>query len=58
MLDYLHNAGYSKTYNEFREEAPEMVGPYTICASSGNTDHRISSSTISLLTLHLQRVGC
>ena len=29
MLDYLHNAGYSKTYNEFREEAPELVGPYT-----------------------------
>jgi chitodextrinase len=25
MLDYLYNAGYMKTYNEFREEAPELV---------------------------------
>ncbi|KAF8164844.1 dynein regulator [Crassisporium funariophilum] len=24
MLDYLHSAGYMKTYNEFREEAPEV----------------------------------
>ena len=34
MLDYLHNAGYIKTYNEFREEAPELVGLYTDCVRS------------------------
>lgn len=25
MLDYLYNAGFMKTYNELREEAPEVV---------------------------------
>jgi hypothetical protein len=25
ILDYLHNAGFTKTFNEFREEAPELV---------------------------------
>ena len=56
MLDYLHNAGYSKTYNEFREEAPELVGSYTDLRVF-NTDRSISSRTISLLTPHLRRVG-
>lgn len=38
MLDYLHTGGYIKTYNEFREEAPELVGLYTDYVRSGNTD--------------------
>ena len=25
MLDYLYNAGFMKTFNELRVEAPEMV---------------------------------
>jgi len=25
MLDYLYNAGFMKTFNELRMEAPEMV---------------------------------
>lgn len=25
MLDYLYNAGFTKTFNEFRSEAPELV---------------------------------
>lgn len=25
MLDYLYNAGYIKTFNELRMEAPEVV---------------------------------
>jgi platelet-activating factor acetylhydrolase IB subunit alpha len=25
MLDYLYNAGFTKTFNEFRAEVPELV---------------------------------
>lgn len=25
MLDYLYNAGFTKTYDEFKAEAPELV---------------------------------
>ena len=25
MLDYLYNAGFTKTFNEFRTEVPELV---------------------------------
>jgi platelet-activating factor acetylhydrolase IB subunit alpha len=26
MLDYLHNAGFTRTFNELRAEVPELVG--------------------------------
>lgn len=57
MLDYLHNAGYIKTYNEFREEAPELVGLYTDCVRSGNTYQAYILSMILLPILRLQQVG-
>jgi hypothetical protein len=33
MLDYLYNAGYMKTFNELRSEAPEVVCMIYLSAS-------------------------
>ena len=37
MLDYLYNAGFTKTFNELRAEVPELVGsPRAIFSNSSH----------------------
>jgi hypothetical protein len=31
MLDYLATAGFTKTYDQFKEEAPDLVRINTVC---------------------------
>ena len=31
MLDYLHTAGFTKTYDQLREEAPDLVFNPPLC---------------------------
>lgn len=58
MLDYLYNAGFMKTYNEFREEAPELVRLVMAIWSIKACWHLAEESLTLYQILRLQQAGC
>lgn len=57
MLDYLFNGGFIKTYDSFKEEAPDVVCNDQAIPFPPSTDHATARPISSQMLPHL-RVVC